>query len=130
MKPRWEALRSVDHHDPNGGHLVSAAVFAVFVALLSTGGVPWALVALPIGVACAYVAYGIYHTSLTHRSRPRGFDPGVETDPVSVEVVLDDRDPETVALWHLRREYAAGSIPEELHEAATKRVLRHYDDRS
>ena len=130
VKPRWEALRSVDHHDLNEGHVASAVVFAVFVALLSTGGVSWAVVALPIGLVCAYVAYRIHHASRTYGSRPRAFDPGVETDPVSVEVVLDDRDPETVALWHLRREYATGSIPEELHEAATRRVLRHYDTSS
>ena len=130
VKPRWEALRSVDHHDLNEGHVASAVVFAVFVALLSTGGVPWALVALPIGIACAYVAYRSYHASRTHGSRPRGAASGVEADPVSVAVVLDDRDPETVALWHLRREYATASISEALHEAATERVLRHYDDRS
>ena len=130
VKPKWEAVRSVDRHDLNRGHLVSAVVFAVFVALLSTGGVPWVLVALPIGVACAYVAYKSYHASRTHGSRPRGVASGVETDPVSVAVVLDDRDPETVALWHLRREYATASIPEALHEAATECVLRHYDDHS
>ncbi|WP_049903245.1 hypothetical protein [Halococcus agarilyticus] len=126
VKARWEAMRSVDRHDLNEGHLVSAVVFAVFVALLSTGGVSWAAVALPIGLVCAYAAYRLYHAFRTHGSRPRAFVLGVETDPVSVEVVLDDREPEAVALWHLHREYATGSISEELHEAATKRVLRHY----
>lgn len=126
LKPRWKAIRS---NPPrlNEGHLVSIVVFAVFIALMTTGGTSWTVLALPVGVACAYAAYRTYYTSRADESDVESFGLERGTEPVSVEVVLDGREPETVALWHLHREYVTTPISEELHEAATRRVLRHYD---